>query len=119
MGAMTSKHPRKHPADLRQPRMKVLLFYAQSEAYRRRHKTEARYLQCERRDDWIYDLALRDGGYKCLRCGKRSGLRLDHIVPVSKGGKTELDNMQLLCPGCGDIKGNQIIDYRPRKPERG
>ena len=32
----------------------------------------------------------------------RDGVRLhvDHIVPVSKGGKTEMHNLQTLCEAC-------------------
>jgi 5-methylcytosine-specific restriction endonuclease McrA len=31
------------------------------------------------------------------RCNARSGLELDHIVPVARGGKSTVDNLRLLC----------------------
>ena len=34
-------------------------------------------------------------------------LTVDHIVPWSKGGRTELSNAQLLCRACNSRKGNR------------
>jgi 5-methylcytosine-specific restriction endonuclease McrA len=31
------------------------------------------------------------------RCNARSGLELDHIVPVAHGGRSTVDNLRLLC----------------------
>ena len=54
----------------------------------------------------IYD---RDG-YRCRYCG-RSGkfwdLEIDHIKPISKGGKSTYDNLQTLCKRCNKEKGNK------------
>lgn len=49
-----------------------------------------------------YDVLRRDG-FKCRSCGANGGesqLEIDHITPVSRGGLTELDNLQALCFGC-------------------
>ena len=55
--------------------------------------------------------AAQDG--KCAICdtillatGQDS--HVDHIIPVSKGGSSERDNLQLLCPTCNIVKGNKI-----------
>jgi len=48
----------------------------------------------------------------CLCCGERKPMTLDHIVPLSKGGKNTIDNIQPLCLGCNIKKATQIIDYR-------
>lgn len=34
-------------------------------------------------------------------------LEIDHKVPVSSGGKDEMDNYQLVCPACNKIKGEK------------
>jgi hypothetical protein len=51
-----------------------------------------------------YDILKRDN-FKCVICGrtpKRDGITLhvDHIIPVSKGGKTEPENLRTLCSIC-------------------
>lgn len=45
-----------------------------------------------------------DGG-KCRTCGATEALSIDHIFPFSKGGKTELGNLQTLCCSCNLTKG--------------
>lgn len=36
---------------------------------------------------------------------KHLPMEFDHIIPLSKGGKTELENLQLLCRNCNRKKG--------------
>jgi len=48
--------------------------------------------------------------YKCLECGasnKKRTLHIDHIVPVSRGGTDELENLQTLCEQCNLSKANR------------
>lgn len=49
-------------------------------------------------------------GYTCVNCGstERKSLEIDHIMSISKGGKTESDNLQTLCHDCNIRKGNDI-----------
>lgn len=56
----------------------------------------------------VYD---RDGN-KCLRCGSKYRLTLDHVIPVCKGGSSDYDNLQTLCHSCNNEKADEIIDYR-------
>ncbi|QNI70217.1 homing endonuclease associated repeat-containing protein [Cyanobium sp. NS01] len=50
--------------------------------------------------------------FKCRACGAspaknpETELHVDHIVPWSKGGETELDNLQTLCSKCNLGKSN-------------
>lgn len=44
-------------------------------------------------------------GYACLHCGTHVSLTIDHIVPVSKGGAHDDDNLQTLCRSCNSRKG--------------
>lgn len=52
---------------------------------------------------------IRDGGI-CHICGGHVGIanfHLDHLVPRSKGGSNDLDNLGLSHPGCNISKGNR------------
>lgn len=48
-------------------------------------------------------------GYKCVICGDADPeqLSVDHIVPRSKGGGDELDNLRTLCMPCNLRKGTK------------
>lgn len=52
-------------------------------------------------------IALRDN-YTCQICGKYMpdgvGLHIDHIIPVSRGGKSVPSNLQVLCSKCNGKK---------------
>jgi len=58
-----------------------------------------------------YDILKRDN-YKCQICGmtakEGAKLQVDHIIPVSKGGKTEMSNLQTLCSRCNIGKSNKL-----------
>jgi 5-methylcytosine-specific restriction endonuclease McrA len=43
--------------------------------------------------------AVRERDKTCRMCGSQ-GKDIDHIVPISKGGQTEMNNLQLLCHPC-------------------
>lgn len=53
--------------------------------------------------------------YTCQHCGLSVKdepnllLEIDHIIPLSKGGLTNTDNLQTLCWRCNRKKGNKII----------
>ena len=55
--------------------------------------------------------------YKCLRCKKIKPLAADHVIPVSKGGTSNIDNIQPLCKVCNSIKHTKTTDFR--RPEHG
>jgi hypothetical protein len=51
----------------------------------------------------------RDGG-KCRRCRSTQDLQYDRIVPNSRGGSsTDVNNIQLLCGKCSNLKSNRNI----------
>jgi 5-methylcytosine-specific restriction endonuclease McrA len=44
--------------------------------------------------------------YTCAYCGgKPRNLTLDHIIPASRGGKTDFDNCVACCSACNSRKG--------------
>jgi len=53
--------------------------------------------------------------YKCLCCGRTEKLSADHVLPLSKGGPSNIDNIQPLCRPCNSSKGNKHIDYRNKQ----
>lgn len=60
-----------------------------------------------------YQILNRDH-YRCVVCGrsaKEDGVKLhvDHIIPVSKGGKTIPENLQTLCEDCNLGKSDKIF----------
>lgn len=62
------------------------------------------------KEEW---LALCDKyGNQCLVCGKKEHLTPDHVVPLSRGGSNDIENIQPLCLRCNLSKGTQNIDYR-------
>ena len=44
-------------------------------------------------------------GYVCQECGATEELEMDHIIPVSRGGATTLENLQVMCHDCNQRKG--------------
>ena len=59
---------------------------------------------------------LRDG-YVCQYCGtdvSRKTATLDHVLPVSHGGKTAYENTVCACSGCNASKGNNK-KIKPKK----
>ena len=51
---------------------------------------------------------VRDGG-RCRKCKRAINLEMDHIVPVSRGGKTEESNLQTLCRRCNRAKSKKLV----------
>ena len=72
--------------------------------YQRQLMTNNLREQIKRRDE-----------YKCICCGASLKdephllLEIDHIIPVSKGGKTVPENLQTLCWRCNRSKSNKLV----------
>lgn len=64
---------------------------------------DTRYIPADVRSEVWY----RDGG-RCVFCGADAYLEFDHIIPLSKGGATSIDNLQILCRNCNSEKKDSI-----------
>lgn len=57
---------------------------------------------------------LQRDGFKCCACGASPAkdpnvnLHIDHIIPVSKGGTSDISNLQTLCERCNLGKSNVL-----------
>lgn len=63
----------------------------------------------------LREAILRRDNWTCQCCGNsvfkepNLALEVDHIIPVSKGGKTEPNNLQTLCWKCNRRKSDNIV----------
>ena len=48
-------------------------------------------------------ILLRGKG-RCMKCGSKKNLEIDHVVPLARGGSNRLENLQLLCRDCNRRK---------------
>jgi len=62
--------------------------------------------------------------YTCQYCGAKQGTEqwdtmwMDHIIPISKGGKTVLSNLITACARCNNHKRSQDVDKWLRRYSR-
>lgn len=56
-------------------------------------------------------VTLKRSRSRCSCCGKKlttKTMTMDHIIPLSRGGKNEAENLIALCPECNKRKGNML-----------
>ena len=74
--------------------------------YEETSKRERKYMT----DQLRYDVLKRDN-FTCQKCGATAKdgakLHVDHIIPVYKGGKSTMSNLQTLCDRCNIGKGTK------------
>jgi len=54
----------------------------------------------------------RKYGNRCLCCRKHKKLTADHVIPVSRGGTSNISNIQPLCQPCNSSKKDGTLDFR-------
>ncbi len=57
-------------------------------------------------------------GWACQYCGARSNLTVDHVIPRSKGGTSEWDNIVASCAPCNRRKGDLLPAQANMVPRR-
>ncbi len=69
------------------------------------------------------NILIRDQ-FQCAYCGAKSkNLTIDHVIPRSRGGKTDFDNCVACCKTCNDLKAARtpreasfVLKKRPFAP---
>lgn len=70
----------------------------------------------------LYLAVLKRDRFRCTNCAASPAfdpyctLHVDHIVPFSKGGRTVLDNLRLLCAHCNQRRGARDAIESPEGP---
>lgn len=84
----------------------------QIRARRRRHKVYRDKYGSTRISYGKRMAILQRDEFRCLRCGSKKDLTVDHIIPQARGGTTAFENLQTLCADCNILKADRTIDYR-------
>ena len=91
--------------------LKMMSDFLRSEAAKNYKVDEKRAERSKMNSSLRYDVLRRDG-FKCQLCGRSAGdgiqLEVDHIKPISKGGKTERSNLRTLCRDCNRGKSDKL-----------
>lgn len=65
------------------------------------------------------NVMIRDG-FVCQYCGSLKELTIDHVTPVSRGGKSIFENCVTACKGCNNKKSDKLPSetqmYLKKKP---
>ena len=61
-----------------------------------------------------FNVFLRDK-FSCQYCGSDKELTFDHLLPRSKGGKTDWDNVVTACSSCNVQKGGRLLKFSGMK----
>ena len=64
--------------------------------------------------------ALRRDGFRCVKCGARGRLEVDHVEPVRNAPERAFDlaNLQSLCAPCHTAKTRIECGHAPPSPAR-
>ncbi len=57
-------------------------------------------------DDSVYAFVLQRDNEECVLCKSTEELQFDHILPKSRGGNDEPENLRVLCRTCNLKRGN-------------
>ena len=62
----------------------------------------------------VGEAVLQRDQYHCLACGSTANLTIAHILPVSRGGNSAIENLQTLCASCAkEIHGTEVNFRKP------
>lgn len=84
------------------------------------YKRHGAWIYRDRRWPALRLAAKRRDGWKCVQCGSRYRLEVDHIVPVRDAPERAFDltNLQCLCGSCHGRKTRSEVGLPELSPER-
>ena len=56
------------------------------------------------------EFVFRRDGFSCVYCASSVDLELDHVIPQSRGGSDDPENLVTCCRSCNASKGNKTPD---------
>ena len=62
------------------------------------------------------ELVLTRDNFTCQYCGEKDGeMHIDHVVPISRGGTNDIENLAVACADCNSSKGQKMLitEWRP------
>lgn len=84
----------------------------QEDVKRKSTETYRRKVERQRVTEKLRYQVMRRDGFRCQLCGATQAdgvkLHVDHIIPISKGGTSDIDNLRTLCEICNRGKGDQL-----------
>ena len=60
--------------------------------------------------DKLWQAILERDNHRCIYCGSTEDLQMDHIIPVSKGGRDTITNVAVACATCNHKKFNKTVE---------
>ncbi len=87
--------------------------HAGLQAVRQRRELHLMELVCRRDKRRVVAKTQREAlfdtlGRRCRECSATIDLTFDHITPWSHGGKTDQENLRVLCRRCNSRRGNRV-----------
>lgn len=56
----------------------------------------------------LRDEVMARDDFRCRVCGSRRELRIDHVVPLARGGSNQMHNLRAVCHTCNSERGAQL-----------
>lgn len=61
----------------------------------------------DRRYGKVWRKVFKRDNYICVICFSKEDLCVDHLIPISKKGKSVIENMRILCRSCNTKEGHK------------
>lgn len=74
------------------------------------HSENTIYHTAGKRNTWVRRKAIDRDNHICHYCEER-GDTVDHVIPISKGGKDSLENLVCCCHRCNRLKGTMSYQF--------